>query len=177
MMSGDCLFLTLFAKQSTNFGKNSQKFLNFIQHPKNITVKFMQTANCIFFTDLYFKIEFKFSESFAIQILPSLPLSITDKERHCLGCPPKIFFLALPQLQDFKEELIKNNPLAYVSNPVLELMKMGRSMKISFLIIRCLFVMRPLEEHFSVFSLPGRHQSNTQSYLSSYFLTGITLGG
>lgn len=175
MMSGDCLFLTLFAKQSTNFGKNSQKFLNFIQHPKNITVKFMQTANCIFFTDLYFKIEFKFSESFAI--LPSLPLSITDKERHCLGCPPKIFFLALPQLQDFKEELIKNNPLAYVSNPVLELMKMGRSMKILFLIILCLLVMRPLEEHFSVFSLPGRHQSNIYSYLSSYFLPGITLGG
>lgn len=111
--------------------------------------------------DLYFKTEFKFSESFAIQILPSLPPSIIEKERHYLGCPPKIFFLALPQLQDFKEELIKNNPLAYVSNPVLELMKMGRSMKISFLIIRCLFVMRPLEEHFSVFSLPGRHQSNT----------------
>lgn len=54
----------------------------------------------------------------------------------------------------------------------LDLMKRGGSRKILFLSILHFLVMRPLEEHYSVFRLPGRHQVKLGS---SFFLIGITV--
>lgn len=54
----------------------------------------------------------------------------------------------------------------------LDLTKRGRSTKIVFLSILHLLVMRHLEEHYSVFRLPCRHQVKPGS---SYFLIGITV--